>query len=151
MVSKLKGPYVMGDRRLIVAGVILNLLFFWAGASTSAQAKPPREDSDSGAHLYREFCSSCHGDSGKGDGPGAETLPRRPTDLTRLARRNGGVFPRKDVLAVVEAVKQVPDHPRPPMPNWWDMFYRLERGNERALRQRIDALVSHIESLQLKD
>ena len=139
----------MCDQRLSLACLVLTGMFFWNWVSTSAQEKPPREDA--GAHLYREFCSSCHGDRGTGDGPVSETLRRRPTDLTLLARRNGGTFPRRDVLAVVEATKPVPDHPGPAMPNWWDMFYRLERGNERALRQRIDALVSHIESLQRKN
>jgi hypothetical protein len=37
------------------------------------------------------------------------------------------------------------------MPNWRDTFYRLEHGNERAVRERIDAIVSHIGSLQQKN
>ena len=34
-----------------------------------------------GRHLYREYCSSCHGRWGKGDGPDAEIFTARPRNL----------------------------------------------------------------------
>ncbi|MBJ3763335.1 cytochrome c [Maribius pontilimi] len=43
----------------------------------------PRDDIvSSGRVLYQENCASCHGISGRGDGPLASSLSRRPTDLT---------------------------------------------------------------------
>ena len=38
-----------------------------------------------GQSFYREYCATCHGAAGKGDGPEGVTLARRPTDLTRQA------------------------------------------------------------------
>jgi putative copper resistance protein D len=35
-----------------------------------------------GAALYREHCAACHGNGGRGDGPGAAGLQPRPADLT---------------------------------------------------------------------
>ena len=45
-----------------------------------------------GAALFKEHCTTCHGDYGYGDGPAAASLPVRPTNLTgeRVARRQDG-------------------------------------------------------------
>ena len=37
---------------------------------------------ESGAALYNQHCSSCHGANGIGDGPAAASLARQPSDLT---------------------------------------------------------------------
>lgn len=37
-----------------------------------------------GKGLYTDRCLSCHGSSGKGDGPAAASLEHRPPDLTRV-------------------------------------------------------------------
>jgi mono/diheme cytochrome c family protein len=61
----------------------------------------PATKSD-GAALYSEFCASCHGVTGKGDGPAAAGLERAPSDLTTLSARNGGTFPLMDVLSTID-------------------------------------------------
>jgi len=38
-----------------------------------------------GKTIYTENCASCHGDSGKGDGPAGEALDPKPADLTEVA------------------------------------------------------------------
>lgn len=35
---------------------------------------------------YDSFCSRCHGESGKGDGPAAATLKTKPRDFAECAR-----------------------------------------------------------------
>ena len=35
-----------------------------------------------GKKLYAVYCSGCHGDTGKGDGPAARSLPVKPADHT---------------------------------------------------------------------
>ena len=42
-------------------------------------------DIEQGKRLYRENCAPCHGESGKGDGVGARSLPVRPADHTNGA------------------------------------------------------------------
>lgn len=39
-------------------------------------------DIEHGKRIYRENCAPCHGESGKGDGVGARSLPVRPADHT---------------------------------------------------------------------
>jgi high-affinity iron transporter len=54
-------------------------------ATTGAHERFLPEDLPSaarGAALYAENCASCHGASGRGDGPAAERLERRPADFT---------------------------------------------------------------------
>jgi mono/diheme cytochrome c family protein len=42
-------------------------------------------DIEQGKRIYRENCAPCHGESGKGDGVGARSLPVRPADHTNPA------------------------------------------------------------------
>ena len=39
---------------------------------------------------YLNSCAVCHGLEGRGDGPLGDVLMKRPADLTRLSRENGG-------------------------------------------------------------
>jgi mono/diheme cytochrome c family protein len=54
-----------------------------------------------GRAFFAENCVSCHGDSGKGDGPAVAGLARKPTDLTHLSRDNGGTFPTARALSYI--------------------------------------------------
>ncbi len=56
----------------------------------------------SGRALFVDYCASCHGTSGVGDGPAAEGLGKRPADLTQIAARNGGVFPSVKVMSTID-------------------------------------------------
>jgi mono/diheme cytochrome c family protein len=40
------------------------------------------QDRAEGRKLYSTYCSGCHGDNGKGDGPAARSLPVKPVDHT---------------------------------------------------------------------
>lgn len=60
-----------------------------------------KERAPTGAEDFATYCAACHGASGKGDGPAAAGLDRKPADLTRIAARNGGVFPGTRVMAKI--------------------------------------------------
>jgi mono/diheme cytochrome c family protein len=40
---------------------------------------------DAGKATFMDNCSTCHGDKGKGDGPGGASLKVKPADLTEVA------------------------------------------------------------------
>lgn len=60
-----------------------------------------KERTPTGAEDFATYCAACHGAGGKGDGPAAEGLDRKPADLTRIAARNGGEFPGTRVMAKI--------------------------------------------------
>ena len=54
---------------------------FLGGKAPISQAPGPRPQaapSTNGAQLYAKWCASCHGTTGKGDGPNAANLPVKP-------------------------------------------------------------------------
>jgi cytochrome c5 len=58
---------------------------------------PPFEI-DKGQVLYQRFCSYCHGETGKGDGPNSFSLSSKPADLTIIQ-----TFP-DDKMKTVETI-----------------------------------------------
>ena len=62
-------------------GLAMFLIGVWAvmfGTALSTHAA----DVEAGKKLYGQFCASCHGQSGKGDGPAATALNPKPRDHT---------------------------------------------------------------------
>lgn len=104
-----------------------------------------------GAALYRTYCASCHGESGRGDGPIAEHLRVPPADLTQITRRNQGVFPDEKVRKAIDGREVYRSHGTSEMPVWGDALSRTSAMyDEESVQQRIDALVAHVEELQAR-
>lgn len=120
-----------------------------AAAPVAAQTGPAA--STTGDYLFRTYCASCHGTSARGDGPLADSLRKRPADLTTIARRNKGVFPTDQVYRIIDGRQPVRGHGGPDMPVWGDVFARTSGGGDEAsITRRIEALVSYIEGLQAR-
>jgi mono/diheme cytochrome c family protein len=103
-----------------------------------------------GEDSFMFYCASCHGPSGRGDGPVARTLKTPPPDLTTLTRRHGGMFPRADVTSFVTGVSdKLPTHGPGDMPVWGPIFRALDPSDARV-KIRIENIVGYIESIQVK-
>jgi mono/diheme cytochrome c family protein len=89
----------------------------------AAEVPNPIEASDesieAGAGFYAASCAVCHGETGEGDGPGAEGLENKPADL-----HEGHVQENSD-----GALFYIISHGRPdtPMPAWEDVLSEEER------------------------
>lgn len=129
-------------------------LVFIATATAAAQEPAPKEGVVSqfvGSDLYRNYCAACHGASARGDGVLAERLKKRPPDLTVFARGNGGVFPAETLRRIIDGRNPLPGHGGGDMPVWGDAFrFAQGGGGELAVRERIEAIVRHLETLQVK-
>ena len=111
------------------AGLTLVLMLI-AGSLFAAQnshrekAKPaPLIDSIQGPDLYKAYCASCHGADAKGDGVMTPSLRVKPSDLTRLAARNGGTFPLMRIEGIISGeVLPATSHGSSQMPVWGPIF-----------------------------
>lgn len=106
---------------------------------------------DAGANDYAKLCSSCHGEAGHGDGPSAAYLAPPPADLTRIAERHDGVFPRRAIADWIDGRSHVPGHGQRQMPVWGIVLSEqtVPGGfSEERIRIRIDILVLYLETLQ---
>jgi len=118
-----------------------------AAVAVAAQTPSARY---SGNGDYHAYCSSCHGEEGRGDGMIARSLKKRPSDLTQLTLRNGGVFPKDKVFKTIDGRKGG-GHSDSDMPTWGDVFTKAsESAGEESTALRIETLVSYLETLQAK-
>ena len=104
----------------------------------------------SGSEMYKTYCAVCHGIDGKGNGPAASAMKIPPTDLTQLAKNNGGKFPDMKVAATIRGEGNVAAHGTPEMPIWGHLFWGMSHGHEGEVQQRVANLTKYIESLQAK-
>ena len=126
---------------------------FWAAAVVALLGLDVRADAagDSGRGAYLQYCASCHGREGRGDGPVAVALRSAPTDLTRIAERGGGRFSQAAVAAYIDGRIPVPAHGPRERPVWGEKLgERLGGGDtaEELVRGRLLVLVEYLESIQ---
>jgi mono/diheme cytochrome c family protein len=119
-----------------------------AGQAPHQESRPLAIDSLGATDSYVFYCAPCHGRGGKGDGPVAASLRSRPADLTTLAERNGGTFPRERIAAYITGVgRPITAHGSSEMPVWGPAFRALDATDRRAA-VRVSAIVDHLQSLQ---
>lgn len=136
---------------MMCAVVTLALVGGWRAAMPAAAAsQAPRVliESLAGRDSFELYCAPCHGGGGRGDGPVSSALRVRPSDLTTLAQRNDGSFPRDRVREfVIGTGRPLAAHGTTEMPVWGPMFRTFE--SDARVRERIENLLTYVESLQL--
>jgi mono/diheme cytochrome c family protein len=115
---------------------------------------PPREQQRvkfEGSNVFRTYCVVCHGESGKGNGPLASGLRKPPPDLTQFTKKNEGKYPKELVARIIDGREPVAGHGGGDMPVWGDAFSRSrEDADPESVKQKIQALVDYLETLQQK-
>ncbi len=115
---------------------------------------------DPGKAEFLSSCASCHGADGKGRGPMSTELKATPSDLTVLAKKNGGVFPFSNVYEVIDGRKMIAAHGTREMPIWGaapqsllypsDKFLDSSYDPEFIARTRILAVIDYLNRIQAK-
>jgi mono/diheme cytochrome c family protein len=129
----------------LAAGAVGVLLVLGACQGGDNEVQP------TGQALFLRHCASCHGLSGKGDGPLASSLQRDPSDLTEIARRSGGSFNEADVMAVIDGQRSVTEHGPREMPVWGAVFEQKFEGTRYGSLTTLyhgRALTDYLRSIQ---
>jgi len=106
---------------------------------------------------FEKLCAPCHGVSGKGDGPQAPHLAKKPADLTVVTQKYGS-FPAQKVFETIAGLDMPDGHGTREMPIWGDVFVTEEVGKSTKVAdavkasddasRRIAGLVHYVESIQ---
>lgn len=106
----------------------------------------------SGKQLYLRYCASCHGESGRGDGPVAGALKVEVPDLTRFAQRHGQFYDRALVERIIDGRHIIGAHGTRIMPVWGEDLSHAQIGDpnaERGTRTVIVRLADYLWQLQV--
>lgn len=119
-------------------------------ACTETDTMPGPQD---GRALFVENCAVCHGAGGTGDAAMARTMDTPPADLTLIAARNGGTFPRARVMSIVDGYARS-DLDGPGMPEFGALLqgdlvpFDSGDGILTPTPRKLVALVEYLETIQ---
>ena len=125
-----------------VAGVL-----FLLPSSFPSNRKPLSIHTVSGEEIFRDYCSSCHGTDGRGNGPAAPALVSKVPDLTLISKRSRDKFPKVRIRNIIEGLETVSGHGSREMPIWGPVFHEIEDDRDLGA-VRTDNLAKYIESIQ---
>ena len=138
----------------------LSLLTWSASLLLIASASWAQTSIALGRADFRDNCASCHGTTGKGDGPMRSSLVKPPADLTTIAQRNDGQFPQELIWELIDGRWSGDDGPHGSreMPVWGQEFKKramTKRGDsartaELSARDRIISLLKYLQDIQVK-
>jgi mono/diheme cytochrome c family protein len=112
-----------------------------------------REAEISPSAAFMEDCAGCHGPAGKGSRALGLALDPPAPDLTTLAARNGGVFPRDYVMSTIDGLSRGA-HFSAAMPEFGEgdlgdtVIVENPDGTGTPVPARLLALADYVESLQ---
>jgi mono/diheme cytochrome c family protein len=135
-------------------GLLRSLLFVGLGVLATAQlasgdqtqpklkkVAAPHVSSVDGATLYDAFCVSCHGRTGRGNGPAAALLEVPVPDLTLIVVRDGKFDERHVMLHFLRNSG--------PMPDWHRVLrVNYNKSEGHALCAAVN-LTRHLKALQV--
>ena len=127
----------------------LAALSFAAAQPTIVKKQMEPTKAWAGDQMYQSYCASCHGETGKGNGPAAPAMKVAVADLTTIAKRNGGKFPDRQVMNTIKGDPDVLAHGSKDMPVWGPLL-RANASSAGEEDLRIHNLVRYIEKLQVK-
>ena len=128
---------------MFLLGVVLGQPLVGFAQDTQADEPPMVRR---GRDMFGRYCASCHGLTGKGDGPLATTLKKPPADLTQISKKSNGIFPHAKVRQFIDGERAVRAHGSREMPIWGKEFRR--NNPDPTVRLQMLAFTSFIESIQ---
>jgi len=134
------------NKLVLTMGLAGGMLFAAVGVNAGGPSEWAKAD-------YMNYCSACHGADGTGSGPVSSELKGKPSDLTVLAKNNGGNFPYAKVYRTIDGTSDtwsLRAHGSKEMPVWGDVFSRKAASQNTYMetKGKIMAIMQYIVSLQ---
>lgn len=111
------------------------------------------DSGSSGRTVFSNSCASCHGLTGRGDGPLAAELEVKPANLTKIAARCDGLWPMVEVMSIIDGYHRR-TLPREKMPIFGDLaegkLVPFDAGDGRKIPTpvKLIALANYLETIQ---
>lgn len=129
----------------LLGASLLPLLF----VSACRESAHPEADIAGGRASFQAYCASCHGREAKGNGPVAEKLQTRPSDLTLLSKKFDGSFPTEYVRRMIDGREQLAAHGSRTMPVWGKIWRsESDPGSEAETQRILNELLQYLRSIQ---
>ncbi|HSP99353.1 MAG TPA: cytochrome c [Candidatus Dormibacteraeota bacterium] len=148
------------------SGLLVHVTVVGALVASAAAARAAHDDPAlaQGQKLYVEYCASCH----DADGKGSNKPEAKGSDLTQIAKHNGGKFPHYDVMLTISGRKpsgqdqdtSLPGTTKPhgdgKMPSWGQIFAKQEGSEATALDLQLQTtgkimlITEYLQSIQAK-
>jgi len=138
---------MLGARTCIV-GVLLVL-----GAASALCRGAFADEITEGRTAYMRYCASCHGSNADGHGFVAPALAQPPTDLRHLSEGHDTSLLVDRLVRTIDGRRLVTAHGERDMPVWGERFNDIQGEGpqrEKAVRDRINAIVAYLMSIQTK-
>jgi mono/diheme cytochrome c family protein len=135
-------------RETIGLWLLVALAFCAAPVFPPAAHSPDAAAAAKGEVTYERYCVSCHGPSGRADGPLAADLRVSVPDLTTLAERSGGAYPYDRVVRAIAHGEALRGHATADMPAWGEVFKNTEGTEDKNVDAAIGRLAQHLWMLQ---
>jgi mono/diheme cytochrome c family protein len=134
-----------GVRRGRKAGVAVSAVPLMMMMLAAARVPASAAEAAGGELLYRRYCASCHGVTGRGDGPVAGALQPPPTDLTHS---NSEV---PDLMQEIAGRNATRAHGTSEMPVWGQVLEESlvkEPHRRRTTLMHLRAVAEYVRSLR---
>jgi mono/diheme cytochrome c family protein len=138
---------------MLVTRQNLAAVSFAACAALALGATTARAEEVAGKKLFVQYCGSCHGPDGRGDGVLSGVLKQKPADLTQIAKKNDGKFPAQTVMRFIDGTTDVRAHGNPDMPVWGEVFKEQmadSPAQQAEIRTTILEITNYIGTIQEK-
>lgn len=139
--------------RVVRLGLALTLLSGLSARGAAQEAASGRSSPDlqaaaEGSRIYQRYCAVCHGEDATGDGPLATELRMPPSDLTRLAGPNDGMFPLQEVARSIDGRSTPRARATSDMPAWGEVFRRTTGTGASSAESAVARVTHYIWSIQ---
>ncbi len=101
----------LGGKIITAAVVVLFLVGFAGLLQAPPTARASSSDAEAGKTTYQNLCLSCHGETGKGDGPAGKYLTPKPADLSEVVKERDEDYLVKIIKEGGAAVGKSPSMP----------------------------------------